>query len=244
MSEQEDVEWIDRYLGGLLSIEEKKRFEQRLNSDSSFRENVALFAELRKGIQEAGRKELLKEMKSWDQALPPLPVAAPLWRHPWLLRMAALLAIGICLVWLWPEDKAKPDLFARYFEPYPNVVMPTVRGSEMEDSTTAQKAYRAYDQGNYTEATRWFESAGAGDETVALYLANSYLARGETGKAIPILEKLEGESELFAEEARWYLALAYLKAGENEHAARLLNGPWPERYRDRAKEIAELMGEK
>ncbi len=239
----DDIEWIDRYLNGLLAADEKKLFEQKMQSDTAFHQQVKVIAELREGIREAGRKELLKEMKAWDQASPPLPVATAVWWHAWPVKIAALLVVSLSVFFLWPKENTRPDLFARYFEPYPNVVMPTVRGDEDADSTVIQKAYRAYDQGNYAEAIRLFESVGAGDESVALYLANSYLAGGETGKAIPILEKLESGSKLFEEEARWYLTLAYLEAGNNEQAVRLLNGPWPERYRERVREISGLAGE-
>lgn len=231
------MEWIDLYLKGLLSVEEKKLFEQKLQADNIFRQQVEIIAALRKGIQAVGRKEMLEEMKAWDKKAPPLVQTIPLWRQAGLMRIAALLIIGISIFLLWPKERAKSDLFAKYFDPYPNVVMPTVRGNEREDSTIIQKAYRAYDQGNYTEAIALFEAASSQDEYVRMYLANSYLAGGQGEKAISILEKLQAKSKLFAEEARWYLVLAHLQSGNKEQASRLLRGSWPERYSQRAKEI-------
>lgn len=239
-----DMEWIDRYLSGLLAADERELFEQQIQTDNAFRQQVEIVAALRKGILQAGRKELLEEIKAWDKEAPSRVQTIPLWRQAAVIRIAALLIIGLSIFLLWPKEGAEPDLFAKYFEPYPNVIMPTVRGNENEDSTTIQKAYRTYDQGDYTEAILLFEAVNPQDEGVLMYLGSSYLATGQAEKAIPILKKLEAESGLFADEARWYLVLAYLQSGNKEQANRLLSGSWPERYSQKTKEISQQIDRK
>ena len=61
MTEQE-FDLIESFWLGKLSPEEKAAFEQRLQSDVAFRQQVEIFSVLRKGIKGYGRNELRRKL--------------------------------------------------------------------------------------------------------------------------------------------------------------------------------------
>jgi tetratricopeptide (TPR) repeat protein len=102
----------------------------------------------------------------------------------------------------------------------------------LEQATVAavlNKGINAYNNHNYTDATKYFEAymttADAKDkDEVEFYLAVSYLAEGDAAKAKPMFEKMTKvgtKNRKF--DAEWYLVLTLLKDNDVELAQKKLD---------------------
>ncbi|GCC52771.1 hypothetical protein SanaruYs_30100 [Chryseotalea sanaruensis] len=219
---QENLDIVERYLEGNLSEQERTAFEERLLHDEMLRLQVDDMKVIRAGIMLASRNATLQSLKQLENTLPSIETKViSFWSNTWL-QAAAVLLIGIVAYVLWPVNSIEQKLFATHFEVYPNVISPTVRGGEANDSTLRAKAFRAYDQKKYEEAIELFLNISEKDEGILFYLGNCYLANGQVEKALPVFEKVLNEYDIFDEQAEWYLAVCFLKMEERERATQAL----------------------
>src|SRR5690606_16960572 len=115
-----------------------------------------------------------------------------------------------------PHDNEK--LYAANFEPYPNIVAPTVRNSDTAQSNI-EKAFRYYDDGEYAKAAAafkiWYDLDTTGDAN--FYYAISLMADQQVENAIEALEDPDWEiPERYRVQTNWYLALGYLKTNNRK----------------------------
>ena len=224
MSKEEDFERIERYLRKEMPSEEQQDFEQELQSNAELKGEVYLHQELdhRLGGEEihALRAQLQSVDQSWEapdnrRSLKPRRFSL----RP-LLSIAAILAIGILMylfLWPMPGSMDKEALYAQYFEPY-RLVLQERSAETTADATLVKVAVRMYEQGNFLAAAERFSSLLAAEPNnvvFSFYKALSELSAGQVQPAIAGFESLlQQKDHLFVQQSRWYLALAYLKAGE------------------------------
>lgn len=112
-------------------------------------------------------------------------------------------------------------MYLAYYQTYPNVVAPNVRGENKNNFKN--EAFRAYDTEDYKEAIRLFSQI-KNEEFAVFYSAVSYLELDENPKAIQILEsgKFSDSPYPFETYRKWYLALAYLKTNQKENGKKIL----------------------
>src|SRR5690606_24135176 len=111
-------------------------------------------------------------------------------------------------------------IYAKNFEPYPNIVVPTVRNSNIPKHSM-EDAFRSYDQRDYAKSAAAFKSMLNVDKTgdANFYYAMSLMANGQIEKAIEALENPTWDiPERFQNQVDWYLALGYLKTQNTEKA--------------------------
>lgn len=142
-----------------------------------------------------------------------------------------------------PGPVSAEDLFAAWFEPYRDAsIEPAIRGEREEELTPEETFYQLYWDARYAEAITAFErlepeSKEKGD---LLFLkANCLLAENKTTPAIKILEA-PGRTR-FAKQARWLLALAYLRNGQQAKAAELLQSIAGDTASPKRKSAARLL---
>lgn len=240
--DEKDIELLERYHNHALGDRERTAVEQRLKEDESFRDLDNDFKVLLAGIREVSRKNIKHELEQIEakQATRVVPF------RTWAVGIAASVVLVVVAYWLWPRPTEGEKLFAQYFEPYPNVIMPTVRGDLEPDTTLMAKAYRAYDREDYQSAISLFEQLKAKDEGTLLYLGNSYLAIGQTQQAVALFLKLKSDYHVFDEQAEWYLVLCYLQLNENGRAKKavdeLIGRDSP--YDEKAKQLLKILSPK
>lgn len=128
--------------------------------------------------------------------------------------VAAAAAIALLIIFVGlPRFAPSPgDLFARYYEPAPNVLRQIERGETA--GKTPQDTALSF--GSELPAANPDPSA----EQIAtdFYTANDLLAEGQAEAAIPLLKDIAGQDSDFGRSATWYLALAYLKLVDLDQA--------------------------
>lgn len=115
------------------------------------------------------------------------------------------------------------DIFDQNFEVYQNSIKPIKEGSGLE--TVQEEAFFKYEIKEYKGAIEAFQTefSKSQESYYLFYIANSYLAIGDTKQAITYLEKHQKFKDDFYEKSRWYLALAHVKDKNKSKGIPLLN---------------------
>jgi hypothetical protein len=230
---KEDIELLDLYLEGALSDHERMALEARLLEDETLRALLAEHKSILEGIKATARMDVLKSLRTLEATLPEHETKiVPLWQNKWLLIAASVsIIILISFILFWPQSSKTDQLFAQYFERYPNIIFPVTRGDLSGDTSSIAKAYQAYDHGDCTKAINLFNKVSEADEVISFYLANAYLCNNEITKAQVLLLQIKEAHHSLEAEASWYLALCYLKGdniqktvAELEHVIQLRRG--------------------
>ncbi len=224
-----DILLIDKYLAGTLSEEDRELFEQKL-LEPQFKEKLELLQEVKKGIA----AEKVQQMKSFLQneekkITTSKQVKTQSAKRKQLprtyLRIAAGLLILIALsVWLWTKnDQGTSHLYTQHFVKETNTLYPPNRSEP--DLRREFEIFKAYDDANYVEFIKGVDTLlGEEDNDDYRYFkTNALLELDQTDNAIVILKKIiAAEKTEFMEEAKFALALAYLRINQKEDARPLL----------------------
>ncbi len=221
---------FDRYLRDEMDAEERQAFEDLLNEDESLKEEVDLQEDITAGIDLFGSEELKRQLQqSEESATVPLTFSQerskeqsdkakavrPLY---FALATAASFILVIVAVWLLNPGGSSQDLYAAYYEPYPNVVNPVERSEGIPTDAAGQAMYY-YEQGNYQQAIALFTQQMPTDVAYQFYLGVSYLAVQQPTQAEETLQTLLSDSEgAFYEPALWYISLARLANNQPDAA--------------------------
>jgi hypothetical protein len=210
-------ELIDKYFEKTLSSEEEKIFEERLKSSSEFKTEVAFQEALRDAIHAKERKNLKGMLQGFDNKQNAKPLQIDSQKTKWYYAVAAAavaMVVGLYFYNVSPKNQ-NASLFDTYYETYPNVVAPNVRGENAAE--LRNRALLAYDAENYKEAIELFKKV-EGEEYATFYEALSKLALGDAKETIEILKNESFQNSPYPLETyrKWYLALAYLKLNDLE----------------------------
>ncbi|QMU30525.1 tetratricopeptide repeat protein [Adhaeribacter radiodurans] len=244
-------QWMEDYLSGTLSLEDQTWFNQKLQQDATFAQEVDLQRDIRLSLEKELDEEFQKDVlhlqllssveQGIDQnlkqrfAILEEQLAAkeekvfslnpePVNRtwYYWLGGIAACLLVG-CFVYLFWRNQHKPEqLFAKYYEPY--MIASVQRNGSTQN--TQQQALQAYEEGNYKLATKAFESCLSltpQDVSCQFYLGLSYLETQQLLKAEQSLKQvIQATPNEYVSRAQWYLALLYLKSNKTKDTVSLL----------------------
>ena len=220
---EERFDLIDRYFENALSPKERLEFNDLLQNNEEFRKEFLFHKDLKEAITRHQNEELKETLGKFETNLNKnsrfsvVPVK-------WLAAasLAVLLSLGSWMVknHVFPSNET---IFETYYEPYPNTVLPIVRGSELH--TIEYRAFLAYEAGEYHKAINLFNSVESSEEKyIEFYRGLCLLSVGKTEDAIrtliPLTEPDQGTLQNMdcRQKATWYLGLAYLRQGKEEEA--------------------------
>jgi len=228
-----DIQLIEKFLDGRMSEAERKEFENKLKLDQRLSEMMTDMNLLVEGIKmsaaQSSKEEKTDRLKFFNEINEIEKNAfdstaevkiIPLYRKPWILSAAAsvLLLAALTFYFMREQTPLNEKLYTAYFEPFDSPGSGITRGKN--EVTLKTQAYEAYDNGNYKVAAQLFEQiVNEREDAIAqLCLGNAYLAQNDLSKAEKIFtEMLTRQSELITQ-AKWYLALTYLKGNKMERA--------------------------
>ena len=239
---EKNLELIERYMRDDLSDEEQDLLDQKLIHDEDFGQIFRDMHTIIPGIrQSAARTTLEDKLARLDAYLsggePDSNKEKPAWRGRELRKpaqrilifwhqipgraMLAGLGVFFALVsaityfTLRPADSV--DLFAGNFQVYPTQGANGPRRDGPAEEGPEARAFRHYDFGEYREALGFFTLAleqQPDNPTLLFYSGNAALVLGETQNAIRFLENVLQLRKGWEVPSRWYLALAWLQAGD------------------------------
>lgn len=206
---------IDRYVNGLMNVDERNQFEQRMREHVELAESVHMHRDVLMGVEYYFLKELKQELKNSDQQKAKSSIKT-------YLAIAAsvfLLASAGLTYYLLDATDSSNGLFVTYFEPYPNIIAPITRSSE---NTSYEEVMQLYEAGQYAEVipklNLLIENRSENLELV-FYRGVSYLGANQPERAtVDFKAVIKGGEKNFVEPSYWYLGLSQLKMDKIEEA--------------------------
>lgn len=221
----QDIGLIQSYLDRSLSAIEKDKLEKRLKEEPQLKTMYLEQQQLISGIRYSHLQHKLEQLRALEATLPEIELNTQNGNQIFLKRywkpLAVAASISILLVTFIflnrPEDPA--ELYASYFEPYPNIFEPIVRG----DNDVVNKrstAFQAYESGDYVQAASLFSELLKEKEEpgMLLLLGNANLMLNNTKEARNNFITLINDFEEYDLQGKWYLGLSYLKEGDVKSA--------------------------
>jgi len=206
---------INHYFEKLLSAEEQKQFDLLMQSDVDFAKEVAFQKSLKKAITLNERAELKRKLTSFE------PKKAKVKSFKiWYAAASLFLIAGLGFYF---SQNSNTAIYEEFYQSYPNVVAPTVRGEQKEDIKS--EAFYEYDSGNYEKSLALFSAIyeSEKDDYALFYKALSQMELQKTNDAINTFNQFDlNKNNAFTPFVKWYLALAYLKDNQTEKAMPLL----------------------
>lgn len=212
MEESKYTDVIDRYLRGEMSSDEEQAFLDQANHDEALAEELELCRDIQRGAEIHAARDLKSALQRHEQKTYKKRSPGSGWKVA--ASVVLLAAVGYIIFQMTGRDKN--GIYDQYYTPYPNIVNPLDRS----ENTGTDDGFRLYEKGQYQDAIAQLSQkleSDADHAAVHFYLAQSYLALEGTPEAITHLQQVPKGSD-FYEPASWYLALAWLKAGEQEKA--------------------------
>jgi tetratricopeptide (TPR) repeat protein len=208
---------LERYFENKLSQEEALLFQNYLETDASFAEEFAFQKNVKKAITLNERADLKQKLQSFET-----PKSAKKWLSKWSVAASIAVVLGAGY-WFMNQSSNNIELYEDYYQSYPNVVAPTVRGENSEDIKS--EAFYEYDNGNYEKSLVLFSKIYETDKDdyALFYKALSQMELQKTTEAIATFKQFDlGKNNAFTPFVKWYLALAYLKEKQQNKAIPLL----------------------
>ena len=246
MMDEKLFETMENYINGRMTAEEQQSFEQEMSSNPELREELEMHRKLVSSIETESVRHMLEQIheENFSQEETPLVSLRSRARYFPLAIAASVALLILAGWWVFSWQSSQPEaLYATYYSP--DEGLPTTLGY-MDDAQFAEGMI-SYKMGDYAEALDYWQpllSADPANDTLNYYGGLAYLGSGQAEKAIAHLEKVTAnEGSAYQTDARWYLALAYLKNERTTEAQALLQILTEEDspYREASREILEKL---
>lgn len=207
-----DLEYIDGYFGGALSSTDKLAFEQRLENDNVFAEQVTFYVHT-KAIE---REKVLKQKhEQWNKQ----PKAGNI-----TIRLVSGIAASILIalsIW-WYIGSQKSQSIQQLADNYVEANLMQLPQKMGADETQMEQGKNYYNKKQYAEAEKIFEPLAAQNPQALEFLGLSYFQQKQYNKAEQVFKKLTETPDLLENRGKFYLAITMLKNGQKTTAERLI----------------------
>lgn len=212
--EPEEYQLIDRYLHNELSEAEHKAFENRLTSDDEFAAFVATYREVQQSLQakadrEAGEnrlKDTLDDITSEHFKHDKKSAKIISMRAVYWAAAASILLIISSIFIIRQNSTPTYNEYAHY--------EPLVLASRGDADQLKNSAAHAFNDQEYKQAASYLEELQQlqpNNPQIQIYWALSLIETEQYSKGDSLLQHVGQMESLYAQNARWYLALSYLK---------------------------------
>ena len=221
----EKLEYIDQYFNGQLSDPEKTAFEEKIESDPTFAEDVAIYIQVRSGLKNELFEEKKKQFHEQYLTLSATQSRRSQATVRKLFPYFAAAAAG-CLIffigWQFFFKSASSEAIAdKYIDE--NFQQLSIQMGDTGDSL--DKGIAAYNEKRYKDAESIFASLAPQNAEALKYLGLVYLITEDYDKAIHQFQTLAKNTELYANPGLFYQALSLMKRdaeGDKANAKKLL----------------------
>ncbi len=248
---------IDRFLLGEMDAQEEKDFIEKMNQDENLKNEVELTASIIGATREIGKQKDIAAIDVLKNSSPDKVTAlfekkkqkkSTKWLY-WTVSSAAVVLFAILIGSNYYQNNFNQQTYLAYYQPLEDDTG-IHRGSDStsdNDLVAIDNGLKQYHEKNYSDALQTFSQVSNHYQySVTVYRAVCMLEIGQTKEAISILEnaiKSYGEGWEYYQDARWYLALAYLKNNDRKKTINLLNEIIDENkvYAEKAYELLRVL---
>ena len=211
---------LNNYFEGNLSEEEKQQFDELLANDSEFKTEFEFQKKAKVAVALSERQKLKNQLKEIENSRKQKNN-----NKTWLSIAASIVVVlSLGFIFFWNSSTTNDDLYADFYETFPNIEAPTTRGEN--NLNIKSEAFYAYDSKDYKKAIELFSEIYKVEKTdyAIFYIGLSEMELNEHKKAINTFSLFEGDSNNnFYYYVKWYKALCYLKENDIENSKKLLN---------------------
>ena len=234
---------VEDYIMDQLNDSDRESFKKKLMEDRRLRESLGETQLMIEGIKRSASKSTKEEklaklkahsleifLKNKSISDTGLAKEIPIRKRPkYLLRLAVactfliMLLATIAIIYT-PKPMDNQSIFTTYYEPF-DAPISNMRGEEQQIDLKVQ-AWTAYENEQYDEAVAMLEELIQDNtrkdlDQLKFYMGISYISTNSMDEAIGVLNEIANSNSILKTDAKWYLALAFLKT-ENTDQAKLL----------------------
>jgi tetratricopeptide (TPR) repeat protein len=223
-----DIILIEKYLDNDLSQAEHNLFNSRVK-DEDFSEELKLQQSTANALEYLFKQQLKESLrqqlhthKSDESQNKKTTVDFNKKYFYW--AAAAIAFVIISIIAIRPGNTDAEALYLAYYKPYPVV---NITRSLL--NTNTHPAFEKYGEQDFQQAAVLFEqllkdnTSGYNPALLQLLLGNCYLNTGEFQKAVTSFKNASNSADpILNQHAKWYTALALLRAGNQAETLRLL----------------------
>ncbi|MCH7413518.1 hypothetical protein MM213_08485 [Belliella sp. R4-6] len=208
-------ELFEKYLNNKLSEGEKHDFENRLAEEPELKSELEFRYQIKIAVTLNERKRLkeILQKKSLEVRKPRFEI----WKVA--AAIVTLLSLTLTGYWLLNQNSQKSDFYVTYYETFPNLEMPSIRGGNTDNNLS--EAYLAYENEEYQIAKNLlladFEESGS--LVSKFYAAMAALELNEYTVAYNLLDSIgDNIPSIYQNPRDYYLALLLLQKNKVERA--------------------------
>lgn len=212
----EHEELIEKYFAKSLNNDEQSIFDQLMQTNDAFREQVVYEEEVQKAITLNERQALKKKLQSFETKKKKRNYTI------WYAAASFVVMLGIGF-WTFSNQVGTNAIYEEYYQSYPNAVAPTVRGENSTDIKS--EAFYSYDSGDYAKALTLFSKLydTEKEDYSLFYKSLSLMELKLYDEALTSFEQFDlQKNNGFTPYVKWYKALTLVKLEQEEKALVLL----------------------
>ncbi|NOQ24527.1 MAG: hypothetical protein GQ564_04120 [Bacteroidales bacterium] len=227
---QNDIEKIEKYIDGELGNEDLFNFKNLLSNNPDIKRDYNLGLEINKSILEEDVMALRETLDClYKDNFFVKRTSSVFTRTRFLYSVAAsialLIATGGLVQRLNNPITDNQAIYEKYYSPYE--VSVSYRSGNTEIDRLLFNAFERYEEKNYEQALVFFEEvlqSREEDMATNLYSGITYMEEEKYQKARTSFNKIIlNNNNMFIEQAKWYLALCYLRTEKNDDAQLILS---------------------
>lgn len=226
---QNDIEKIEKYIDGELGNEDLFNFKNLLSNNPDVKRDYKLILDINKSILEEDVMALRETLdyiynNSIVKRTSSVFTTARFF-YSVAASIALLITTGVLVQKLNNPNTDNQAIYEKYYSPYE--VSVAYRSGNTEIDRLLFNAFERYEEKDYEQALELFEEVlKSRDEDMAanLYSGITYMEEEKYQKAKTSFNKIIlNNDNMFIEQAKWYLALCYLKTEKNDDAQVILS---------------------
>jgi hypothetical protein len=219
--------FIERYIAGEMEDDERQWFEKELDGNSSLRDEVGLRKKTDHILRGRDVMSLRNKLSAIEKKRKEAEVVPKKSVKPALAKYAAVITILALIgsLYLFRErNTGSEELLGRYYKVYePPAGQRSGKVAENPDFTMALEFYNTND---FANAALFFSKVVASNprdmQSVLLKGVSNFEEKHYPEAKKSFVTVIDDNNNLYLEAAKWYLALCYLKTGEDDKAGLML----------------------
>lgn len=223
MNSEELTIYIERYLDGELSDEEKLQFEQNLLSDKVLAKELKLHKVIRESIGNEELRDLRAQLNTLTNEYRKKESIIRRVKHTVLYAASVTIFVVFSVFYFHDSKVSNDELFSKYYERFDFET--ATRGSTDTSTDIFTNALLNYEDGKYNEAIEQFEKI---PDTSEYYSSKefvtglSYMELKNYNNAIRRFESvIYDKRNIFYYDAIWYCGLCYVKTNQTKKAKQI-----------------------